>query len=371
MGKGDSLADQLFNETSLHMLADGFEKAGVFTAKPFVADVSRAFPSLALKERINHIAEHLSKVLPPDFLAAKNAIEAAIPPPLDPLKTDNDFGHFIYATLGVFVENHGLAEHFESSLDLLEQITQRFSMEFSLRAFLNHNPAATLDRARAWTQHESYHVRRLASEGTRPKLPWGQNVGLSIDDTLPILDALHDDPTRFVTRSVSNHLNDISKIEPSAVISQLDKWRKSAKQSAPELTWMRKHALRTLVKSGHAGAMAHLGYSPNTPISGVKVSIPNSLSFGIKPLIICEFTPETNAPLIVDYVIDFVKSNGKTAPKTFKMKVLDVKAGKSVQIKKAHHFDNTATTFRLYAGAHQIHLQINGRIVASQAFSLS
>ncbi|MCO4826520.1 MAG: hypothetical protein KC451_16880, partial [Amylibacter sp.] len=214
MGKGDSLADQLFNETSLHLLADGFERAGVFSAKPFVSQTLQAFPTLALKARINHIAEHLSKSLPSDFLAAKEAIEAAMPAPLDPTKTDNDFGHFIYAPLGVYVENHGLVGHFESSLDLLEQITQRFSMEFSLRAFLNHDAAATLARAKAWTLHESYHVRRLASEGTRPKLPWGQNVGLSVQDTLPILDALHNDPTRFVTRSVANHLNDITKDDP-------------------------------------------------------------------------------------------------------------------------------------------------------------
>ena len=109
MGKGDSLADQLFNETSLHLLADGFERAGVFSAKPFVSQTLQAFPTLALKARINHIAEHLSKSLPSDFLAAKEAIEAAMPAPLDPTKTDNDFGHFIYAPLGVYVENHGLA----------------------------------------------------------------------------------------------------------------------------------------------------------------------------------------------------------------------------------------------------------------------
>ncbi|MDB9808842.1 DNA alkylation repair protein [Yoonia sp.] len=371
MGKGDSLADLLFNETSLHLLADGFERAGVFSAKPFVSQTLKAFPTLALKARINHIAEHLSKSLPSDFLAAKEAIEAAMPAPLDPTKTDNDFGHFIYAPLGIYVENHGLVGHFESSLDLLEQITQRFSMEFSLRAFLNHDAAATLARAKAWTLHESYHVRRLASEGTRPKLPWGQNVGLSVQDTLPILDALHNDPTRFVTRSVANHLNDITKDDPSAVIERLTNWQKTAKQSAPELTWMRKHALRTLVKSGHAGAMTHLGYTPDVAINAAKINIPNEIAFGDKPIIACEFTPETDAPLIVDYVIDFMKSNGKTAPKTFKMKVLDGKANKTIQLEKAHHFDNTATTFKLYAGAHKIHLQINGRIVASQAFSLS
>ena len=371
MAKGDSLADQLFNRDTVSVLAGGFEAAGVFKAAPFVDEVLKAFPTLELKARINHIAAHLGQALPPDFMAANDAIMAAMPPPLDPTKADNDFGSFIYAPLGVYVENHGLMDHFQHSLTLLEAITQRFSMEFSLRAFLNHNQAKTLERVHTWTKHPSYHVRRLASEGTRPKLPWGQNVGLTVDDTLPILDALHADKTRFVTRSVANHLNDITKTDPSAALNRLQSWDQSAHQSKPERTWMTKHALRTLIKSGHAGAMGHLGYAPDVKISDPKISIPNSIHFGDKPKFDASFTPLEDAPMIVDYVIDFVKSNGKTAPRVFKIKVLDGKANTPITLPKTHHFDNTATTFKIYAGAHKIHLQINGRIVASQSFSLS
>lgn len=371
MAKGDSLADQLFNESSLHLLADGFERAGIFKAQPFVSDVLQDFPTLALKERINHIAVHLSKVLPSNFLDAKDAINAAMPPALDPQKTDNDFGHFIYAPLGVYVENHGLMDHFESSLDLLEEITQRFSMEFSIRAFLNHNQAGTMAKIKGWTRHPSYHVRRLASEGTRPKLPWGQNVGLMHADTLPILDALHDDPTRFVTRSVANHLNDISKSQPDAVLERLALWEETGKQTKSEHVWMRKHALRTLIKSGHTGAMTHLGYASDVALKNVEISVPEKIAFGDKPKIGIAFTPQSDGPFIVDYVIDFMKFNGKTTGKTFKMKMLAGKAKVPVQIEKTHHFDGTATTFKLYAGAHHIHLQINGRKVASQAFHLA
>lgn len=371
MAKGFSLADQLFNRDTVGILADGFEQAGVFKAAPFVSDVIKDFPKLELKARINHIADHLARVLPPDFHAASTAILAALPAPLDPAKTDNDFGYFIYAPLGVYVENHCLMEHFECGLDTLEQITQRFSMEFALRAFLNHNQAATLARVHSWTQHPNYHVRRLASEGTRPKLPWGKNVGLNHADTLPILDALQADPTRFVTRSVSNHLNDITKTQPDAVLDRLRTWCKSATQTQSEHAWMAKHALRTLIKSGHAGAMDHLGYASDIKIKTANISIPNALRFGDKPKITAEFTPLETGPLIVDYVIDFVKSNGKSASKVFKMKALGGKSHATVSISKAHHFDNTATTFKLYAGAHAVHLQINGRIVASQAFSLS
>lgn len=371
MAKGDSLADQLFNRDSVSVLARGFEDAGVFKAAPFVDNVLEAFPTLELKARINHIADHLGRALPCDFAAATDAINAAMPAPLDPTLKDNDFGSFIYAPLGVYVENHGLTDHFKRSLTLLEAITQRFSMEFSLREFLNHNQAETLERVHTWTKHPSYHVRRLASEGTRPKLPWGQNVGLTHDDTLPILDALHGDDTRFVTRSVANHLNDITKSNSSAVLDRLKTWTKSRTQTKPELTWMTKHALRTLIKSGNADAMGHLGYAPDVKLNGPIIIVPNDLRFGDKPKIEISFTPETDAPLIVDYVIDFVKSNSKTAPKVFKLKVLYAKAHQKITLSKAHHFDNTATTFKIYAGAHKIHLQINGRIVASQSFSLS
>ncbi len=371
MAKGDSLADQLFNHDTVATLANGFEAAGVFQAAPFVDAVTQGFPALELKARINHIAMHLEQVLPQDFTAASQAILAALPAPLDPNLKDNDFGHFIYAPLGVYVENQGITDHFESSLDLLEAITQRFSMEFSLRAFLNHNQGATLERVHHWTTHQSYHVRRLASEGTRPKLPWGQNVGLTHDETLPILDALHADETRFVTRSIANHLNDITKTAPVAVLERLAAWEKSGEQRAPELTWMRKHALRTLIKSGHKGAMAHLGYAPDVKIDAASITCPTEVAMGDKPQIAVAFTPKEDGPLIVDYVIDFMKSNGKTAPKVFKLKAIQGKANVKVSLQKAHHFDPTATTFKIYAGAHAAHLQINGRIVASHAFHLA
>ena len=109
-------------------------------------------------------------------------------------------------------------------------------MESSIRAFLNKHPVETMQRVRSWATHESYHVRRVASEGTRPRLPWGHNVGLTTDDTLPILDMLYADKTRFVTRSVANQLNDITKKHPDAVIERLDQWQAAGKQSQKELT---------------------------------------------------------------------------------------------------------------------------------------
>lgn len=372
MAEKFSLKDDLFNADTVGRLGQHFEDAGVFMAAPFVADVMADMPPLELKARINLIADVLARYLPGDFDAAADAIQSALPPPLDPTLRDNDFGHFIYAPLGVYVENHGLHGHLDCSFDLLEEITQRFSMEFSIRAFLNHHPAATLERMQDWITHDHYHVRRLVSEGTRSRLPWGQNVGLTPADTLPLLDRLHGDPTRFVTRSVANHLNDITKFDPDAVIARLSAWQKTGKQAGKELDWMRRHALRGLIKAGHSGAMMHLGYRPDVAVDVSQFSItPDTVVRGEIAEISVTLSTRQDAPMIVDYIVDFVKSNGKTAPKVFKMKVLEAKAEESFTLRKTHRFKDDATTFTLHPGAHHLHLQVNGRIVADAPFHLT
>lgn len=372
MAEKYSLKDDLFNLETVSILAGHFGDAGVFEASPFVADVMTKLPALELKARINMIADVLAKYLPQDFQAAGDAIIAALPPPLDPTKTDDDFGHFIYAPLGVYVENRGLGADVARSLDLLEALTQRFSMEFSIRAFLNQSQAQTLERLRAWVDHDSYHVRRLVSEGTRPRLPWGQNVGLTVADTFPLLDRLHADPTRYVTRSVANHLNDITKIAADDVVARLEQWQTAGDQHEKELGWMRRHALRGLVKAGQPGAMRHLGYDPDVAIDVARFGIdPVTLQRGERATVSATFLAKEASPLIVDYVIDFVKANGKTAPKVSKLKTLTAKAGQAITLEKTHHFKNDATTFVLYPGKHIIHLQVNGRIVATVPFTLT
>jgi len=372
MAESFSLKDDLFNRETVGILAEGFEKAGVFDASAFVDEVMAGLAPLELKARIEFIADVLAKYLPEGFEAGAKAVHSALPPPLDPNLRDDDFGRFVYASLGVYVEKHGLEGHLTTSLDLLEAITQRFSMEYSVRAFLNRWPEETLARVHEWAVHDHYHVRRLASEGTRPKLPWGQKVGLKTSDTLPVLTKLHADSTRFVTRSVANHLNDITKIEPEAVLDVLLEWRKLGKQDAKELAWMEKHALRGLIKAGHEGAMELLGYAPDVAIDDVVLSItPGDLPIGEATEIEASFTVPKGGPLLVDYVIDFVKANGSQSPKVFKLKIMEAKVGATVALKKKHLFKKGATTFTHYPGPHRLHLQINGRIVGSCDFTLS
>ncbi len=267
-GSGFSLKDQLFNRNRIQYLARLFQDVDArFETNGFVRDCMRSLKQLELKERIVHIAMQLEQYLPDDFGLAAKRIISALPPRLDPTKSDNDFGDFIIAPLGEFVVRNGqVKKHLKLSLRTLKELTMRFSMEDSIRAFLNSFPKETMAELIKWSRDKNYHVRRLASEGTRPLLPWSKRLNVDIETPMPILDELFADPTRYVTRSVANHLNDIAKTRPALVVESLKKWKESGRQEPTEMRWMSKHALRTLVKQGHKQTLKFLGFRPNPKI---------------------------------------------------------------------------------------------------------
>ena len=222
MAEKFSLKDHLFNAETVGRLAAEYA-AGVpgFDAARFEAESLSGFGERELLARLEWMADCLEGQLADGFPKMADQLEAAMPAPLDPTLRDDDFGHFIHAVPGILAVRHGLEQHRERALDLLHAATQRFSMEFHIRPFINRWPEATLARLATWAGDENYHVRRLVSEGTRPKLPWAKAVQLETAQRLPLLERLHADPTRFVTRSVANHLNDIAKTEPKVVIGVL------------------------------------------------------------------------------------------------------------------------------------------------------
>ena len=356
-----SLKDQLFNTGSLGDLADEFAAAVPgFERDTFHAAALGGVAERSLMDCLDWFADCLEPFLARDFPTMADQLEAAMPAPLDPSLRDDDFGRFIHAVPGVLAVRHGLEDHRARALDLLHAATQRFSMEFYIRPFLNRWPAETLARLEQWAGDESYHVRRLVSEGTRPKLPWARMVDLTLAQTLPLLDRLQGDGTRFVTRSVANHLNDVAKSDPGAVLERLEAWEAVGTQAARERDWMRRHALRTLVKDGHAGAMAMLGYRGDAPVDvSVNVATPrvalgDALEFAVT------LEAGTALPVLVDYRIRFARPGGKTGEKVFKLKVAQVKPGKPLVLKKAHKLKANATTFELHPGAHGLGVQVNG-----------
>lgn len=372
MAEKFSLKDHLFNAQSIGQLAAEYA-AGVsdFDAERFSMQALAGFPERELMARMEWMADCIEQQLASDFATMADQLQAALPEPLDVANTDDDFGHFIHAVPGILAARHGLEGDRPRAMALLYEATQRFSMEFYIRAFINRWPDETLAELAEWSSDENYHVRRLVSEGTRPRLPWAQNVILTSDQTFPLLDRLHADPTRYVTRSVANHLNDLSKIVPDAVLERLAHWRIEGRQNADELAWMRRHALRTLIKQGHAGAMAALGYRADAPVTAQIILAEPSVKMGDALAFEVVLNSEQDVPVLVDYRVDFVRTGGKRAEKVFKLKVAEVRKDVPLKVKKSHRFKGDATTFTLYEGEHRIIVQVNGRDVVETSFDLT
>ena len=368
-----SLKDQLFNRQRVVFLAEQFQSVvESFDAAAFADKVMRRLPALELKERIVLIAETLEEFLDSDFRIACQQILAALPPELDPSKTDDDFGDFILAPLGVFVVRNGLqSDNLKLSLQTLKEITKRFSMEDPIRAFINTHPQETLAELACWSIDPNYHVRRLVSEGTRPRLPWSGRLSVDYRVPLPLLDNLYSDPTRYVTRSVANHLNDIAKFDSVVVLQTLKRWKAEGRQQPAEFEWISRHALRTLIKQGHSPAMRFLGFRPNADVAVSELTLRKS---EILPGEAIEFSVTVTAgrdeSLVVDYIIDFVKFSGHLSPKVFKAKQLQLKKGESATVSKRHPLRANATTFTLFPGTHQLTIQVNGKPLISQNFEL-
>ncbi|MGR3635200.1 MAG: DNA alkylation repair protein [Shimia sp.] len=374
MSQGFSLKDQLFNAESLRDLAQEYGR-GIdgFDAVTFHAEVVAGLEGRELLERLDWIADCVETRLSPDFNVMADQLEAAMPPELDPSLADDDFGRFIHAVPGILAVRHGLENHRNRCFELLHAATRRFSMEFYIRPFLNRWPEETLAMLDAWAGDQNYHVRRLVSEGTRPKLPWAKKVDIDPLVPLSLLDKLHADPTRYVTRSVANHLNDISKIAPDAVTRRLQKWQNGNLQATKEMDWMTRHALRTAVKVGDVDALALLGFRADAPVQLARLSLASErVVIGEALALEIELTTDSEAdvPVLVDYEMRFYRPNGRGGQKVFKLKQGKVPAGGSLVMNKRHPLKGNATTFKLHPGPHSVAVQVNGKALGEVSFDV-
>lgn len=367
------LKDILFNKAKVEQIANEIHRVHpLFKTRGFVRDVVAKFPELELKARISWIAECLKKFLPSDYRAAVGIFVKALPSPNNPHLSDDDFGDFIYAPYAEYVAKNGCTKallHF--SLDALYEITQRFSVEDAIRYFINAFPKETLKELSKWATDSHYHVRRLCSEGTRPKLPWSQKINIAVSDPLLMLDRLFSDKTRFVTRSVANHLNDISKTNPNLVMDTLAKWRKSGQQKPVEMEYIVRHALRTLVKQGNPRAMQLLGFSRGARVSVSRFVVPNRVKMNDWLEFSFVVAAEKDANLIVDYVLYFQNKSGKlNNKKVFKLTKLSLTTSKSLVVSKRHLLREHMSTRKLYHGRHEIEIKINGKSYDRRPFQL-
>lgn len=367
-----SLKDQLFNADTVAQLSRGLRHASrSFNSRAFEAEVLAPFAQMELKERINWIVSVLENHLPEDFGKTVQILQKALPAPLDADKTDDDFGHFIWVAPGEYVARHGCTEqHLSTSLAFLREATKRFSSEAAIRPFLREYPEPTLAFIQNCSQDQNYHVRRLASEGIRPLLPWAPRANVPVDRIIGVLDHLYQDPTRYVVRSVANTLNDITKTDAQLVVDTLQRWQKQQPGNAAEFDWLRRHALRTLLKADHPAALALLGYTAKPGFSITHLDTSRTVKVGEAFQWCCRFTSNRKQKLKLNLRIHFLKANGSHSVKVFAVKDSQFKKGETLQINKQQSF-KPMTTRTLYPGTHFAELSINGLVHAKQAFELT
>ncbi len=347
-----------------------------FDAAAFTALACTGLEALEMKARALQICAALEATLPADFDAAAGLIENSLAPATAPGEISAAPGlheglrGWILWPVGEYIARRGLPQP-ERALAALHALTQRFTAEFAIRPFIAQHPALTFQTLQGWVADPSPHVRRLVSEGSRPRLPWGQRLHSLVADpspTLPLLQALQDDPSAYVRRSVANHLNDIAKDHPALVAAWLQQHLPTA--PAPRRALLR-HASRTLVKQGHAATLqawglglgfegqARLRVSPARVALGAAVEMVLTLQSGAAH-------PQN---LVVDYAVHHVKADGSLSPKVFKGWQLTLAPGEAATLRKLHSM-RPVTTRRYHAGRHGVAVQVNGQTVASGHFSL-
>lgn len=356
------LKDQLFHRDNVARIAS--EIAAVHArldADSFVARVVSRFPELELKQRIAWISQCLRDHLPDDFRAATGALLASLPAPCNPDLRDGDFGDFIYAPYSHFVAANGCTEaNLAFSLAALREITTRFSAEDAIRSFLNSFPEPTLAALHEWTSDPHYHVRRLCSEGTRPRLPWSVRLTIPSVAAVPLLDRLFCDPTRFVTRSVANHVNDIAKDAPDTACALLERWQQRGGQTDNEMRYIIRHATRTLVKEGHRRAFVLNGVPPDAAVTLSQFTCAESVALGDTLEFAFTVTSAADADVVVDYALHFPTRSGKMSRKVYKLQRLALPAGVPTAVRKRHALAAAMTTRPIIPGTHYIEVLING-----------
>lgn len=268
---------------------------------------------------------------------------------------------FYFMPFGNFVAAHGLA-HFELSMELLKALTKRFTAEFAIRPFLENHQAQTLAQLYEWTEDSDEHVRRLVSEGSRPRLPWGTRLRAFQKDPTPViglLEKLKADGSLYVRRSVANNLNDIAKDHPGLVIELLKKWSGTQDEGTH---WIIKHASRSLVKAGNSDALALLGFDPKVQVKLSELKVPPNVLMGgeVEFSFKVQSRERTSKELMVDFVVLYMKGNGKQAPKVFKLAKCTLEAGEIRTFSKKISFKPISTR-KFHKGKHSIEIQVNGQ----------
>ena len=364
------MKNQLAHPAVLHIATCLHTLSPEFAHNDFCQQATDGLDKLELKQRVQHIITVLHRFLPADYVQTVTLLKQ-VPAVWQSLDPDRRISSFAAWPLIDYASVYGLA-HPEQSLDLLKTLTHLFSAEFAIRPFIVAYPEYCLSQFTLWVEHDSEHVRRLVSEGTRPRLPWGMQLKAFMHDpapNIPLLSALKDDPSLYVRRSVANHLNDISKDNPDTLVAICEAWQIKA---SPQVSWIIRHATRSLVKAGNTQILSLLGYQQDLALGPVdlqlssnQVQLGDKLGFSIN----LQSTSQASQNLVIDFAIHFVKASGQRKAKVFKFTSLTLQAGQNSTLHKNHGI-KMITTRQYYAGTHLLAILINGQVVAQEEFEL-
>lgn len=361
----------IYNQKSIALIADSIEKYdSSFNKAKFKSQACKDLEKLELKERVDHIAEALGKHLPYNYKKNIDLLIKTLAPVSDHIdhewqgEHDNISGFIIWPYC-TYVEKFGL-EDFETSCKAMLEFTQRFSAEFVIRHFILRHESEMFKKLKDWKKHPNHHVRRLVSEGSRPTLPWGISVPslkTKLKRNINLIKSLRTDPSLYVRRSVANHLNDISRIDPELFFSTVEAFGQS-----PEEKYVIRHSSRTMLKKAHPKALVLHGYgkllNPKINLVLKKKEIKEGESLPISVDIILK----KPSNILVEYVIHYLKANGSYSEKVFRLR--DLKNIKEIKIEKEVSFKKV-TTRKHYAGIHYLQVQINGVRSPKKKFELN
>ncbi|MEV7242723.1 hypothetical protein AB0N92_15940 [Streptomyces sp. NPDC093248] len=342
-----------------------------FDADSFVKSVTADLPRLELSARIARTSEGLHAHLPVTGPDALDILLRSLPPTPEAAGVTNDFGLHIYSPHSDYVSRYlRTAEHLDQALAALARMTGYFSAELPVRHFLADFPDETMKAVGAWTRDEDFRVRRLASEATRPLLPWAPRIQLPVDAALPVLDQLYDDAHLYVRTSVANHLSDIAASRPDLVLTTLQRWKQSGRLADEHFAFIARGALRNRLKEGWPPAYAILGYAHDAPIALTPLTLERTeLRDGDTLNFSAALTATATAPVHVMIVIATTGQNGQPREKVSFLRRATAEAGQELRLAKAHPLRSTAR-WKVSPGSYSLALQVNGRRFPSVVFTI-
>lgn len=362
---------------AIDRIAAGLKSAWpAFDSAAFTKSANSGIETLELKERVQHLIQVLNQFLPENF-SETAAILSKVPEDWDFGDPNDPLRWFAAWPITDYAAEYGMHEP-EISLALLKKLTHMFSSEFAIRPFILSYPELCFAQFDLWIEDESDHVRRLVSEGSRPRLPWGIRLQPFCEDPkslLPLLERLNNDPSDYVRRSVANNINDISKDNPDIAVNLCRSWVSGAPNKEPaseETKWIVRHAMRSLIKEGRPDVFPLLGFSANPrleirgfELTSDKIQLGESLIFSTA----LESKAKSDQRLAIDFAIHHRKANGGLSPKVFKWKEVKLNAGEIIQIEKKHAI-RKITTRAYYSGLHKLELIVNGKSQGITEFHL-